>query len=77
MSLVKLKDRRTGTTYVYESKSYWDKEKSSPARTGSSSGNWMMRPERSFPPEKAEGRNLPKKKQEKTLRRIRERNISG
>ena len=30
MSLVKLKDRRTGTTYVYESKSYWDKEKKQP-----------------------------------------------
>ena len=30
MSLVKLKDRRTGTTYVYESESYWDKEKKQP-----------------------------------------------
>jgi hypothetical protein len=29
MSIVKLKDKRTGTTYVYESESYWDKEKSS------------------------------------------------
>ena len=27
MSIVKLKDKRTGTTYVYESESYWDKEK--------------------------------------------------
>jgi len=30
MSIVKLKDKRTGTTYVYESKSYWDKEKKQP-----------------------------------------------
>ena len=30
MSLVKLKDKRTGTTYVYESESYWDKEKKQP-----------------------------------------------
>lgn len=30
MSIVKQKDKRTGTTYVYESKSYWDKEKQQP-----------------------------------------------
>lgn len=30
MSLVKLKDKRTGTTYIYESESYWDKEKKQP-----------------------------------------------
>lgn len=30
MSLVKLKDKRNGTTYVYESESYWDKEKKQP-----------------------------------------------
>ncbi len=30
MSIVKLKDKRTGTTYVYESLSYWDKEKKQP-----------------------------------------------
>jgi hypothetical protein len=30
MSTVKLKDKRTGTTYVYESESYWDKEKKQP-----------------------------------------------
>ena len=30
MSLVKLRDKRTGTTYVYESESYWDKEKKQP-----------------------------------------------
>lgn len=30
MSIVKNKDKRTGTTYVYESKSYWDKEKKQP-----------------------------------------------
>lgn len=30
MSLVKLKDKRSGTTYVYESESYWDKEKKQP-----------------------------------------------
>ena len=30
MSLVKLKDKRTGVTYVYESESYWDKEKKQP-----------------------------------------------
>ncbi len=35
MSLVKLKDKRSGTTYVYESESYWDKEKSSPGPAGS------------------------------------------
>lgn len=30
MSLVKSKDKRTGITYVYESESYWDKEKQQP-----------------------------------------------
>lgn len=30
MSIVKNKDKRTGTTYVYESESYWDKEKKQP-----------------------------------------------
>jgi len=30
MSIIKQKDKRTGTTYVYESKSYWDKEKQQP-----------------------------------------------
>lgn len=30
MSLVKLKDKRSGTVYVYESESYWDKEKGQP-----------------------------------------------
>ena len=29
-SIVKLKDKRTGITYVYESESYWDKEKKQP-----------------------------------------------
>lgn len=29
MSLVKSRDNRTGITYVYESESYWDKEKNS------------------------------------------------
>ncbi len=30
MSIVKLRDKRSGTTYVYESESYWDKEKKQP-----------------------------------------------
>ena len=30
MSIIKLKDKRSGTTYVYESESYWDKEKKQP-----------------------------------------------
>ena len=30
MSIVKHKDKRTGVTYVYESESYWDKEKQQP-----------------------------------------------
>lgn len=30
MSLVRSKDNRTGITYVYESESYWDKEKKQP-----------------------------------------------
>jgi len=30
MSIVKNKDKRTGITYVYESESYWDKEKQQP-----------------------------------------------
>ena len=30
MSIVKQKNKRTGTIYVYESKSYWDKEKQQP-----------------------------------------------
>ena len=27
MAIIKNKDKRSGITYVYESKSYWDKEK--------------------------------------------------
>lgn len=30
VSIVKHKDKRTGVTYVYESESYWDKEKKQP-----------------------------------------------
>lgn len=30
MSIIKHKDKRTGITYVYESESYWDKEKQQP-----------------------------------------------
>ena len=30
MSIIKQKDKRTGITYVYESESYWDKEKQQP-----------------------------------------------
>ena len=30
MTIIKQKDKRTGTTYVYESESYWDKEKQQP-----------------------------------------------
>lgn len=30
MSIVYAKDKRSGITYAYESKSYWDKEKKSP-----------------------------------------------
>ena len=30
MSIIKHKDKRTGVTYVYESESYWDKEKKQP-----------------------------------------------
>ncbi len=30
MGIVKNKDKRTGITYVYESESYWDKEKQQP-----------------------------------------------
>lgn len=30
MSIVKCKDKRSGITYVYESESYWDKEKKQP-----------------------------------------------
>jgi len=30
MSIIKRKDKRTGITYVYESESYWDKEKQQP-----------------------------------------------
>ena len=30
MGLVRHKDKRTGITYVYESESYWDKEKQQP-----------------------------------------------
>jgi len=30
MSMVKHTDKRTGVTYVYESESYWDKEKKQP-----------------------------------------------
>jgi len=30
MSMVKHRDKRTGVTYVYESESYWDKEKKQP-----------------------------------------------
>lgn len=30
MAIIKHKDKRTGVTYVYESESYWDKEKKQP-----------------------------------------------
>ena len=30
MSIVKLKDKKSGVTYVYESESYWDKERKQP-----------------------------------------------
>ena len=30
MFIIKQRDKRTGTIYVYESKSYWDKEKQQP-----------------------------------------------
>lgn len=30
MSIVKMKDKRSGTIYVYASESYWDKEKGQP-----------------------------------------------
>ena len=30
MAIVKNKDKRTGITYIYESESYWDKEKQQP-----------------------------------------------
>lgn len=30
MSLVKYKNKKTGTVYVYESESYWDKDKKQP-----------------------------------------------
>lgn len=30
VSIVKSKNKKTGVTYVYESKSYWDKEKQQP-----------------------------------------------
>jgi len=30
MSLVKMHNKKTGVTYVYESRSYWDKEKKQP-----------------------------------------------
>lgn len=30
MTIIKQKDKRTGITYVYESESYWDKEKHQP-----------------------------------------------
>jgi len=30
MSIVKAKDKKSGITYVYESESYWDKEKKQP-----------------------------------------------
>ena len=33
MSIVKMKDKRSGTVYVYESESYWDKEKGQPRNT--------------------------------------------
>ena len=33
MSIVKLKDKRSGAVYVYESESYWDKEKGQPSNT--------------------------------------------
>ena len=30
MAIINCKDKRTGVTYVYESESYWDKEKQQP-----------------------------------------------
>lgn len=40
MSIVKLKDKRSGTVYVYESESYWDKEKKQPRSRRKLIGKW-------------------------------------
>lgn len=40
MSIVKLKDKRSGTIYVYESESYWDKEKKQPRSRRKLIGKW-------------------------------------
>lgn len=40
MSIVKLRDKRSGTVYVYESESYWDKEKKQPRSRRKLLGKW-------------------------------------
>ena len=41
-------NKKTGVTYAYESVSYWDKEKSNQDPNVNTSGELMMRQERSF-----------------------------
>ena len=45
MSIVKLKDKRSGTTYVYESESYWDKEIIPTGKSGRKKGTTVQNDE--------------------------------
>ena len=76
MSIVKLKDKRTGTTYVYESESYWDKEKKQPRSRRKLIGKLDEETGEIIPPGKAEERKALAKNRGKTAPRNRSRSIS-
>ena len=61
MSIIKHKDKRTGVTYVYESESYWDKEKKQPRSRRTLIGKL----------DEATGEIVPTRKYQKKVRRKR------
>jgi hypothetical protein len=77
MSIVKLKDKRTGTTYVYESESYWDKEKKQPRSRRKLIGKLDEKTGEIVPTGKAEERRVRQGLLIQPLLRSRSRNTSG
>lgn len=66
MSLVRLKDKRSGTIYVYESESYWDKEKKQPRSRRKLIGKLDEETGEIIPTGKSGRRKDPSKKPEET-----------
>ena len=78
MSLVKLKDKRSGTTYVYESESYWDKEKKQPRSRRKLIGKLDEETGEIVPTGKSGGgRRVPAGNRKKTVLRNQSQSTSG